>query len=123
MLVSESTVKSDGTIVVELKSATSPVDYLALFIEDKWDSHPGQACNEAFCLISPPRWTWLVGITWRFSLGRLLGTLGQFSSGRVAMLSVVHSEVIDEGEAVEIYGWDADELQDALHWLDEDDDD
>ena len=122
MLVSDSFVNPDGSIVVELKSATLFVDHLSLFIEDRWANHPGQDCNEAFCLILPPRWTWLVGITWRFSLGRILGNLGQFVSRRSGNLKVVHSAIIDECEAVEIYGWDAADLQDALHWLDEDDD-
>ncbi|MBC7593205.1 MAG: hypothetical protein H7288_04595, partial [Kineosporiaceae bacterium] len=77
MLVSDSFVNPDGSIVVELKRATLFVDHLSLCIEDRWANHPGQGCDEVFCLFSPPRWTWFVGITWHFSLGRVVVALGR----------------------------------------------
>ena len=123
MLVAECAVRADKSLEVEIRRVDSSMQHLALWIEDLWCTHPGKNCDEVFCLISPPTWTWYVGIPARFTLGRALWKLGQFASNGLDDADLMRTDVVSEREAVDVYGWEDERLRDALScWDDEDDD-
>lgn len=112
MYVSEAVVKNGNDLVLETHEVRGVKTLTAAVVNELFCTHDGRACNEAFCLISPPDWTYRVGLGFRFSLGSRLWHLGQWAT--CMDHRVVREEAISESVAVDTFGWDRDILAEAL---------
>lgn len=105
MFVTEA-VLHDGQMLLETREVRGRKALAAIVVAELFCSHEGR-CDESFCLIAPPEWTYYVGLGWRVSLGALLCKLGQWAS--CMDHPVVRSTHISPGEAID-FGWTADAL-------------
>ena len=112
MYVSEAVVKNGGELVLETHEVRSLKALIATVVVELFCTHDEVSCNDTFCLISPPEWTYRIGLGHRFSLGSRLWHLGQWAACMDHV--VVREDAISEDEAVDKFGWDRNTLAEVL---------
>jgi hypothetical protein len=117
MLVVDTHLTRDGDAVLEVHQLQGVRDLFAWLIAEHGCRHGDD--GEGFCWISPPRWTWWVGVpnrTW--SLGGAVFTLGQWAHRREACTKVAWGCEVGR-ENLEVFGWAPGEAERAASHIQE----
>lgn len=108
MFISEAFMNADGNLTLEVRVVRGVRALFAVFLADQCCVH-FRRNGTKFCYVDPPTWAWNMGITWRFSVGRLISAVGNRSGRIVDGCPVVVSRDIDDAEAIS-YGWTVEQI-------------